>query len=76
MYNHFIIIVFDSQSYLRSIKKSIFDSIMYRTSTSLNTLRVCNIPTNSPVFRPANSPVFRPANSPVFRPASILADKT
>ena len=39
MYNHFIIVVFlDSQRSLRSIEKYflIFDSIVYRTSTTLH----------------------------------------
>ena len=37
MYNRFIIVVFDSQSYLRSIEKyfSIFDSMVYRINTNV-----------------------------------------
>ena len=39
MYNHFIIVVFGSQSHLRSIKKyySIYDSIVQPTSTNTDT---------------------------------------
>ena len=34
MYSHFIIVVFYSQSYLRSIDFSIFDIIVYGTNTN------------------------------------------